>query len=80
MISRARVHESLFRSGPNGREALAPPGEGGSHIHYSPRRSVGIGCITSKKSVDLTFFERLARELNCTPRTARELWEKGLIK
>jgi hypothetical protein len=58
---------------------LAPPGEGGTHVHYEPRKSVGIGCITSRKG-ELTFFERLAFELGVNVSTARKLWEQGLIK
>lgn len=81
MISRARVEESMFRHTAKGREALAPPGEGGNHVHYQPKRSVGIGCITSRpKSQELTFFERLAFELGCNVTTAKRLWQEGLVK
>lgn len=80
MISRARVEETMFRHTAKGREALAPPGEGGNHIHYQPRRSVGIGCITSRPRNELTFFERLAFELRVNVQTAKSLWEQGLVK
>jgi hypothetical protein len=80
VISRARVNETLFRRSSKGREALAPPGEGGEHVHYQHRRSVGIGCITSRKDSGVTFWEMLAYELGVTVTTAKELWEKGLIK
>jgi hypothetical protein len=80
VISRARVNETLFRRSSKGREALAPPGEGGEHVHYQHRRSVGIGCITSTNKQPVTFWEMLAYELGVTVTTAKELWEKGLIK
>jgi hypothetical protein len=80
VIARARVHESLFRHSAKGREALAPPGEGGNHVHYQPKRSVGVGCITSRPQQEVTFFERLAYELGCNVVTARRLWEEGLVK
>ena len=80
MISRARINESMFRHAAGGREALAPPGEGGEHVHYQPRKSVGIGCITSKPASTVTFWERLAYELGVNVDTARKLWEQGLVK
>ena len=80
MISRARVEETLFRHTAKGREALAPAGEGGNHVHYQPRKAVGIGCITSRPRQELTFFERLAFELGCNVQTAKKLWEEGLVK
>lgn len=80
MIARARIHETLFRHGAKGREALAPPGEGGNHVHYQPKRSVGIGCITSRPQQEVTFWERLAFELGTTVPTAKRLWEEGLVK
>lgn len=80
VISRARVNESLFRRSSKGREALAPPGEGGEHVHYQHHRSVGVGCVTSRKDGGVTFWEMLAFELGVNVQTARELWEKGLIK
>jgi hypothetical protein len=80
VIQRARTHETLFRHGPKGREALAPPGEGGEHVHYQPKKSTGLGCITSRPKPSVTFWEVLAYELGCNVTTAKELWEKGLIK
>jgi len=80
VISRARINESMFRHTAHGREALAPPGEGGEHVHYQPKKSVGIGCITSRPKPTVTFFEVLAYELGCNVDTAKKLWEQGLIK
>jgi len=80
VISRARINESMFRHTSKGREALAPPGEGGEHVHYQPKKSVGIGCITSRPRPSVTFFEVLAYEMGCNVQTAKELWEKGLLK
>jgi len=82
VIARARANESLFRRSSKGREALAPPGEGGSHVHYQPKKSVSLGCITSrpKSSSGVTFFEMLAYELGCNVATAKALWDKGLIQ
>ncbi len=79
MIARARVHESLFRTSAKGREALPATGEVANHAHYTPRRSVGLGSITSKPKQELTFFERLAFELGTSVPTARRLWEEGLV-
>jgi len=79
-MSRARVNESMFRHTAHGREALAPPGEGGEHVHYQPRRSVGIGCVTSRPESKITFWERLAYELGVHVDTAKKLWEQGLVK
>lgn len=92
MIARARVHETLFRHGPKGREAMAPPGEGGDHVHYQAKKSVGIGCVTSRPRPAVTFWEQLAWSLSgegdstkalvpgCTVRQAKALFEQGLIK
>jgi len=80
LIARARVHESLFRHGSKGREPLAPPGEGGNHMHYRPRKSVSIGCITSRPRQELGFFELLAFEMGCNVATAKQLWHEGLVK
>lgn len=59
-MNRARVEESLFRNTSRGREPLAPPGEGGNHIHYQSPRHCGIGCITSRRPGSLTTLEYLA--------------------
>jgi hypothetical protein len=79
-VSDARVHETIFRHSARGREALAPPGEGGSHVHYEPRRSVGLGCITSRRQPELTFFERLALELGVNLATAKQMWQEGKVQ
>lgn len=60
MTQRARINETVFRQSARGREALAPPGEGGTHIHYQSSRRIGIGCITSKRPGTLTDIEYLA--------------------
>lgn len=84
MIRRQRPDETQFRHGPGGREPLAPPGAGGDHVHYTPKKSVGIGCITSRRDpatfTQLSFFEQLAFELKCSVATARKLFDEGLIK
>ena len=59
-MHRARVIESMFRAGPGGREPLAPPGEGGSHVHYQASRRIGVGCVTSRPAGASTFEEYLA--------------------
>lgn len=82
MIRRQRPDESAFRHGPRGREPLAPPGQGGEHVHYQPMKRVGIGCITSrapKNTATVTFFEALAFELKCSVTTAKKLFDEGLI-
>jgi len=81
VIRRQRPDESAFRHGPRGREPLAPPGQGGEHVHYQPLKRAGIGCITSRepKSSGVTFFEVLAYELGCSVITAKRLFEEGLI-
>jgi hypothetical protein len=80
VIRRARIEESLFRHTSRGREPLAPPGEGGHHVHYQPTRRVGIGSITSSKKTTCTFWELLAFELGCNIATAKKLYEEGLIQ
>jgi hypothetical protein len=83
--------DAVFRRGAGGREPLATPDAGGWHVHYAPRRSVGIGCVTSRRSDQYTFYERLALELSgvgggpvvvpfCTPAQAEELHRRGLIQ
>lgn len=92
MIARARVYETLFRRTAKGREAMAPPGEGGDHVHYQPTQKVGIGVVTSKKRHEWSFFQVLAFELAgsgdpakatvpfCTVAQAQHLWQQGLLK
>lgn len=92
MIARARVHETLFRRGAKGREAMAPPGEGGTHIHYEASKKIGVGCITSRKQPEITFWELLAWQLSgegdpqralvpgCTVAQAKRMYDEGLIK
>lgn len=92
MIARARVHETLFRRGSKGREAMAPPGEGGSHVHYQAAKSVGVGCKTSRPHPEITFWELLAWQLSgegdptraavpgCTVAMAKQMYHQGLIK
>jgi len=73
---RARMHESLFRQTARGREPLAPPNQGGSHVHYVGLKRSGIGCITSRpagQSAPPTFYERLAYALGVDVTTARRL-------
>lgn len=76
MNDRARMHASLFRQTARGREPLATPGEGGTHVHYSGLKRAGIGCITSRpagKSAPPTFYERLAYALGVDVTTAKRL-------
>ena len=92
MIARARANEFLYRHSARGREPLAPPREGGDHVHYQPKRSAGLGVITSRNKPTHTFWELLAWELSgagdpsraivpgCTVTQAKELHRKGLIK
>ncbi len=83
MIRRQRPDETQFRHGPGGREPLAPPGQAGDHVHYSPMKRAGLGVITSrsdKPQAAVGFFELLAYELGCTVTTAKRLFEEGLIQ
>lgn len=92
MIARARVHETLFRRGVKGREAMAPPGEGGTHVHYQASKSVSVGCVTSRPHPEITFWELLAWQLSgegnpanavvpgCTVALAKRMYEQGLVK
>jgi len=75
-----RVKETLFRHTAKGREALAAPGQGGTHVFYEPRRSVGLGCITSRRTQPPTFFERLAYELGVHISVAKRMWREGEVK
>jgi hypothetical protein len=74
------ANDSPHRKSKRGREGLAKPSDPGEHVHYEAKKSVGIGCITSRRSGGVTFWEQLAFELGCNVETARALWEKGLIK
>lgn len=80
VIDRARTSECQFRRVSGGREQMAPPNQGGTHVHYSVRERVGIGCITSRPRPTVTFFEQLAYELGCNAETAKKLYEQGLVK
>ena len=60
MIRRIKPGEAAFRHGSKGREPIAPPSD--QHVHYTPSKRSGIGCITSRES-KITFFELLAYEL-----------------
>lgn len=77
MIARAQSYETSFRTTAGGREPIASPS--GEHVHYQPRRSVGIGAITSRPRPTCTFFELLAFQLGCNVATAKRLYEEGLI-
>jgi len=73
---RIRTIECLFRQTARGREPLAPPNEGGTHVHYVGLKRSGLGCITSRPagtSAPPTFYERLAYELGVNVATARRL-------
>lgn len=92
MIQRARIQETLFRHSAKGREALAPPGEGGHHVHYQPLKRSGLGTITSSAHPTSTFWELLAWRLSgegdrsqatvpgCTATQAKKLFEEGLLQ
>jgi hypothetical protein len=79
-MRRARVEESLFRHTARGREALAPPAEGGSHVHYQPLRRTGIGCITSRRDPSIAtqqqFLELLAFEMKTDIATVRSILQR----
>jgi hypothetical protein len=77
VIRRASPEEVHFRHTAKGREPLAPPS--GEHVHYTPRRGVGIGSITSRDS-KTTFWELLAYQLGCNVATAKRLYQEGLIR
>jgi hypothetical protein len=77
MIARKTAYETSFRTTSSGRVPLAPPS--GEHVHYQPRRSVGIGSITSRPRPTCTFWELLAFKLHCNVATAKRLYEEGLI-
>lgn len=77
MNQRARINEAMFRQSARGREALAPPGEGGSHVHYQSSRRIGIGCITSKRPGTLTDLEYLALKHGLTVQQVQKLLEEA---
>lgn len=72
-MSRARPVESMFRAGAKGREPLAPPGEGGTHVHYVASRQVGIGSVTSRHPAASTDEEFLAWRHGLTVAEVRKL-------
>jgi hypothetical protein len=77
VTQRARIDEALFRQTARGREALAPPGEGGTHVHYQSPRHVGIGCITSKRPGSLSDLEYLAIKHGLTVEQVRKFLEEA---
>lgn len=79
MIARGNHSESSFRSTARGREPIAAPGSGG-HLFHEPRRSSGVGVITSRQPQPLTFFEELAFALGCSVETAKRAYREGLVK
>lgn len=72
-MNRARVVETLFRAGKSGREPLAPPGEGGTHIHYQGTKQIGIGCRTSRPAAACTDEEWLAFRHGLTVAEVRQM-------
>lgn len=72
-MARARGVESMFRAGSKGREPLAPPGEGGSHVHYQSSRQTGIGCVTSRPAGAASDEEFLAWLHGITVTEVRQL-------
>lgn len=76
MSNVGRLESSLYRTTSAGREPLAPPNEGGTHVHYVGLRRAGLGCITSRRRGETappTFYERLAYELGVNIAEARRL-------
>lgn len=83
MIHHNRIQDALFRQTARGREPLATPNEGGSHVHYQSMKRVGVGCITSRpagKPKPLTFYEMLAIRLGVDVATARRLHLADKVK
>ena len=76
-----KSHEWLFRTTRRGREPLAAPEEGGSHVHYQPTQRAGIGSITSKRPGHrpLTFLEYLALRSGMTLAEVEKLHAEGRI-
>lgn len=77
MQNRARVIETLFRTGKGGREPLAPPGEGGTHIHYQASRQTGIGTKTSRQPGAATDVEYLAWKHGVTVSEVRRILKEA---
>lgn len=77
VVHRARVVETLFRSGKGGREPLAPPGEGGNHVHYQSSRQNGIGSVTSRPAGASTPEELLAFIHGLTVAEVRQMLAEG---
>ena len=77
-MERARINETLFRTTAHGREALAPPGEGGTHVHYVGCKRVGLGCVTSRPAGALTDEEFLALQHGMTLAQVRAVLREAL--
>lgn len=77
VANRARVVETLFRSGKGGREPLAPPGEGGTHVHHQSSRRCGIGAVTSRPAGASTNEELLAFMHGLTIAQVRQMLAEG---
>lgn len=76
MSNFGRLESSLYRTTAGGREPLAAPNEGGTHVHFIGLKRAGLGCITSRRrgeSAPPTFYECLAYELGVTVTEARRL-------
>jgi len=71
------ARESLFRHTARGREPLAAPDEGGTHLHYTPTRRVGVGSITSNK---MTYLEYLAIRSGMTLAEVKRLLDEGKLR
>lgn len=76
-MQRTRVIESMFRSGARGREPLAPPGEGGNHVHYQASRRIGVGCVTSRPASASTAEEYLAFKHGLTIAEVRKILKES---
>lgn len=75
--------DSLFRQTARGREPLAGSADAGEHVHYTPSRRVGIGCVTSRRPGQhnpLTFFEYLALRMGVTLAEAQRLHAEGKVR
>lgn len=72
-MDRARAIETLFRKGKGGLEPLAPPNEGGTHVHYQATRLCGVGCKTSRSPAASTDEEWLAFQHGITVAEVRKL-------
>ena len=71
------ARESLFRHTARGREPLSAPDEGGTHLHYTPTRRVGVGSITSNK---MTYLEYLAIRSGMTLAEVKRLLDEGKLR